>query len=59
MDLKDTKLEHDGKRTEDSGKSENGTVIINQFKSDGFLDFYYSSDLNEVMKVLNKIFNDI
>lgn len=34
--------------------SQNETVILNDFKSDGFLDFYYSSDLKEVIKVLNK-----
>lgn len=35
--------------------SQNETVILNDFKSDGFLDFYYSSDLKEVIKVLNKL----
>ena len=31
------------------------TVILNKSNSDGFLDFNSSSDLSEVMKVLNKL----
>jgi hypothetical protein len=38
----------------DKDASQN-TVILNKFESDGFLDFYYTSDLDEVMKVLNRL----
>lgn len=31
------------------------TVVLNNYNSDGFLDFYYSTDLDEVIKVLNKL----
>ena len=31
------------------------TVILNNYESDGFLDFDYFSDLDEVMKELRKI----
>lgn len=36
-------------------KSKNSTVLLNQYKNDGFFDFYYSKDLMQVMKILNKI----
>jgi hypothetical protein len=38
--------------------SEKPTVLLNQYKNDGFLDFYYSKDLKEVMKVLDRIIKD-
>lgn len=40
------------KNVENSAKT---TVVLNKYASDGFLDFYYSSDLEEVMKVLSKV----
>lgn len=36
-------------------KSKNSTVLLNQYKNDGFFDFYYSKDLRQVMKILNKL----
>jgi hypothetical protein len=38
-------------------KSVKPTVVLNKSNSDGFLDFNSSSDLAEVMKVLNKLMN--
>ena len=43
------------KNKENSAKP---TVVLNKYTSDGFLDFYYSSDLDEVMKVLSKMMKD-
>lgn len=34
------------------------TIVLNNNNSDGFLDFYYSTDLDEVMNVLNKLMED-
>lgn len=34
------------------------TTVLNDDKNYGFLDFYYSDDLKEVMKVLDKIMNE-
>ncbi len=33
------------------------TIVLNNSNSYGFFDFYYSNDLDEVMKVLNKLMN--
>ena len=38
--------------------SEEPTILLNQYKNDGFLDFYYSKDLKQVMKVLNELMKD-
>ncbi len=34
--------------------SQDPTLVLNQYDSDGFLDFYYSDDLKQVIKILNK-----
>lgn len=40
-------------------RSDNGsTTVLNDYKNDGFFDFYYSDDLNIVMKVLDKTMNE-
>ena len=38
--------------------SKNSTVLLNQYKNDGFFDFYYSKDLKQVMKILNEVMDD-
>lgn len=38
----------------DEKKSFKPTIILNKSGSDDFLDFYDSSDLKEVLRVLNK-----
>lgn len=39
-------------------KSLKPTLVLNKINSDGFLNFNYSSDLDEVMKALNKLMNE-
>lgn len=36
----------------------NRTIVLNKSNSDGFLDFYFSNDLDEVMKALQKLMNE-
>lgn len=38
----------------DNKNSQDPTLVLNQYDSDGFLDFYYSDDLKQVIKILNK-----
>ena len=39
-------------------QSESSTVLLNQYRNDGFLDFYYSDDFELVMKILNRIMKE-
>ncbi len=39
-------------------RSQNSTVLLNQYKNDGFLDFYYSNDLEKVMKILDRVMKE-
>lgn len=43
---------------EENKNSIKSTVVLNNIKSDMFLDFYNSRDLDEVIKVLNKLKDD-
>ncbi|WP_458405276.1 hypothetical protein [Methanobrevibacter sp.] len=36
----------------------NDTLVLNKSDSDGFLDFNSSNELDEVIKVLNKLINE-